>query len=348
MTPRPLKTVDPGPRPDTTALLPLEEYDLVIASFSGGKDSVAVVLEMLEAGVPKSRIQLWHQSIDGRPRCLGGEEVEFSMDWAVTEAYCRAFAEAFDLRLLFSWKRGGFARELLRDNSRTAPTDYQCQDGSIRSTGGDRGKESTRLLFPQLSADLSVRWCSAYLKIDVASRAINGDPDLRGKKILYLSGERRQESAARSRYAEMERHRTSSGRRRTDHWRPVLDYTEERVWDLLRKYRVNPHPCYWLGYGRCSCQDCIFMDRNQAATNRLISPGRFETLCRVEAMTGKTIKRGMDLRQLADSGRPHAEAADGALVALATGHEYTQPIVLKPGEPWRLPPGAFKESGGPT
>jgi 3'-phosphoadenosine 5'-phosphosulfate sulfotransferase (PAPS reductase)/FAD synthetase len=67
------------------------------------------------------------------------------------------------------------------------------------------------MLFPQVSADLSVRWCSAYLKIDVAALSISNDPWFKGsRKVLYLSGERRQESSARSRYAEMEQHRTAT------------------------------------------------------------------------------------------------------------------------------------------
>jgi hypothetical protein len=32
-----LKQADEGPRPNTTTLLPLEEYDLIIVSFSGGE-----------------------------------------------------------------------------------------------------------------------------------------------------------------------------------------------------------------------------------------------------------------------------------------------------------------------
>lgn len=36
-------------------LLPLEEYDLVIVLFSGGKDSTAAYFKLLELGVPKTR-----------------------------------------------------------------------------------------------------------------------------------------------------------------------------------------------------------------------------------------------------------------------------------------------------
>lgn len=38
-------------------LLPLEEYDLIVVLISGGKDSVACYLKLLELGVPKERIE---------------------------------------------------------------------------------------------------------------------------------------------------------------------------------------------------------------------------------------------------------------------------------------------------
>lgn len=34
-------------------LLPLEEYEKIIVLFSGGKDSLACVLDLLERGVPR-------------------------------------------------------------------------------------------------------------------------------------------------------------------------------------------------------------------------------------------------------------------------------------------------------
>lgn len=37
-------------------LFPLEEYDLIVVLISGGKDSVACYLKLLELGVPKERI----------------------------------------------------------------------------------------------------------------------------------------------------------------------------------------------------------------------------------------------------------------------------------------------------
>ena len=42
----------------------LYSYDKYIISFSGGKDSTALLLFLLDNGVPKERIELWL-------RCIG-------------------------------------------------------------------------------------------------------------------------------------------------------------------------------------------------------------------------------------------------------------------------------------
>lgn len=61
-------------------LLPLEEYDLIVVLISGGKDSVACYLKLLELGVPKERIEFWHHDIDGG-------HPSRRMDWKCTQNY---------------------------------------------------------------------------------------------------------------------------------------------------------------------------------------------------------------------------------------------------------------------
>jgi len=70
----------------------LGQYARIVVAFSGGKDSVAAFLALLEAGVDRERIELWHHDVDG-----GGDPF---MDWPSTSGYVRAFAAAFGVRLL--------------------------------------------------------------------------------------------------------------------------------------------------------------------------------------------------------------------------------------------------------
>jgi len=342
-------------------------YDIYIVAFSGGKDSIACVLHLLDIGVPKYKIELWHHNIDG--------EGETFMDWEVTPAYCKAFADAFGLKIYYSWKLGGFKREMLRDNQLTAPTAFQCPDGSITIVGGKRGKKSSRLKFPQVTADLSQRWCSAYLKIDVCSCAVSNQKRFNGLKTVIISGERGEESAARSKYADLEKDKSDNrfigtrtiivkrkikgvtreiqtkvtvgkANRFVDRWRPVKDWTEQEIWSIIEKYKVRVHPCYYMGFGRCSCKFCIFGNANQFASSYSISPLLAEEVMSYEDSFGVTIKRKMSLRELISLGNPYPSITK-KLAQLATSHVYDLQILFNSEESWILPAGAFGENCGP-
>lgn len=320
----------------------LSEYDRIVVAFSGGKDSLACVLHLLELGVPAKKIELHHHDVDG-----GGSAF---MDWRCTPAYCRAVAKHLDLRLFFSYKVGGFEREMLRDGDRTAPIRWQTMFGQWRQTGGNGGKLGTRRKFPQVSADLSVRWCSAYLKIDVLAAIIRNEPRFERGRTLVVTGERAEESAARSKYSAFEPDRTDNRggprvSRYVDHWRPVLHWDAALVWATIERHGLVPHPAYMLGWGRLSCVCCIFGSANQWATILAIFPDRFEAIAEREEEFGATIKRGVTVRQLAARGTPYPAAlAQPELAALAAREAWTLPIVM---DPWVLPDGAFGENVGP-
>lgn len=128
----------------------LDSYDHIIVYFSGGKDSLACLLHLLELGVPKDKIELWHHDVDGR------EGSRMKKDWPITRDYCRAAAEALGIDLYFSWRMGGFEREMLRENARTAPTRFETPSGAIGQAGGTRGKLNTRRKgeLPSMQGDL--------------------------------------------------------------------------------------------------------------------------------------------------------------------------------------------------
>lgn len=329
--------------PDTLTREELRSYDVVVVAFSGGKDSVACVLHLLDLGVPRERIELWHHDVDGRE----GSDL---MDWPVTRDYCRRFAEAMGLRVYFSWKDGGFEGEMLREDARTRPVRWENPDGTLGSAGGKAGKLATRRKFPQVSPDLSVRWCSAYLKIDVCTAALNNQERFRGRRVLVVTGERAQESAGRARYKVLEPHKSDlrDGKRyqrHVDAWRPVHKWTEQEVWAIMEAHRVNPHPCYRVGFSRCSCMPCIFGNADQWATVKAMDPERFDRLAAYEADFGVTLKRKVSLPVLASQGRSYPMGREDAEAAMR--RTFDEPVVLEPGR-WRLPSGAFGESCGPV
>ena len=271
------------------------------------------------------------------------------MDWPVTHDYCRAFAEAFGMPIRYSWRVGGFEREMLRENTPTAAVKFEDETGNVIECGGKSNRLGTRMKFPQVSANLSVRWCSAYLKIDVCALAVTNQPRFRDRKTLIITGERAQESSARANYKTFEPDRADNrdGKRvvrHVDHWRPVHGWDETQIWDIIEKYRVNPHPAYHLGWGRLSCMACIFGSPDQWASVRRCDRDKFNMIARYEEQFDCTIHRTRSVSEQADRGAPYA-AINRRMLKKAVSDRYSDRILLKK---WELPAGAFGESTGPT
>lgn len=345
-------------------LLPLEEYDMIAVLLSGGKDSIACYYKLIELGVPKEKIELWHHDIDGG-------HPSRRMDWRCTQNYVKAFAEAEQVPLRLSWRVNGFFGELYRIGA-SEPVEWmdpdtgeicqcklsrkyiQCQE--LKKSATEEMEEKLkeygyRMKFPAKTGDLSRRWCSAYLKIMVADSVMsNLDKTSRNVKILVVSGERRGESAGRSKYNEMEIHRTNAttkNHRLVHQWRPVIDYSEKDVWEVLKRHKVNPHPCYRAGWNRCSCAMCIFSTPSLFAGIREIMPEEYELLKKDEEILGFTLDNKKDLDSFvgdAESCVYHGDAK--ALHSLVSGKFETADIFGNGS--WRYPVGAFHGAeGGP-
>jgi 3'-phosphoadenosine 5'-phosphosulfate sulfotransferase (PAPS reductase)/FAD synthetase len=322
----------------------LSVYEEFIVFFSGGKDSVACVLHLLDCGVEPQQIEIHHHLVDG-------DEGSTLMDWPVTESYCRAFAESFGVRYARSWRVGGFEREMLRENTSTAPVSVPMEDGVQSVSGGERSPPNTRRRFPQVTADLQQRWCSSSLKIEVGARYLNRNPRFAdGKRRLVVTGERAEESKARATYATFELHRCHRAghriTRRLDHWRPVHKWSEAQVWDILKRYGVRAHPVYDLGIGRASCAFCIFGGPQQWATLKEIDSERFDRIAGYERSFQITIHRSMSVNELAAKAVPLVVRSSPQALAVLRA-QYQGDIRIAPAL-WQLPRGAFQHSPGPS
>ena len=308
---------------------------------SGGKDSIACLLHLFDQKADLTKIELWHHDIDGTDSNL--------MDWAFMKNYNRKLAETFDLPLYFSWLDGGFEGEMLKNNAFSRPHHIETPDGLlILERDKSRGKPGTRLKFPQVAASLQTRWCSSALKIDVGRRALNNQSRFDNKNILFITGERRQESSNRSRYNQLENHacdrRNGRKKRLVDAWRPVLEWSEEQVWDTLERHKIIAPVPYRLGWSRSSCMKCIFNNATIWATLDHHFPGSLDKIAAYEQQFGVTINRSKKpILELARSVRP-LEINDKEALIQATQHDYTLPVIQTNGS-WQLPAGAFGKEG---
>ena len=151
---RPAAATGNALRPDTTTILPLADYDLIVVCFSGGKDSLAALLHVLDladaAGVPRSKIEAWHHLVDGESR-------DGLFDWPITDSYCAPVCKALGVVYRRSWRVGGLEGELLKENARSAGVALENPvDGGLTVVGGTRGTVSTRRRWPAIPHDLRV------------------------------------------------------------------------------------------------------------------------------------------------------------------------------------------------
>ncbi len=383
-------------------LLPLEEYNKIIYLFSGGKDSLAGVLDLLERGVPKEKIELWHHDIDGK-------HPSRRMDWPCTQNYVKAIAEYLGLKLRVSWRVNGFWGEVYRIGA-SWPIEYDSDEGvkeckisdkQIRSmelrekvlneVEQDELKEmGNRMKFPAKTANLRTRWCSSILKIVVADTVIRNLDELKqdgerlrfpakggchqGRwcsgnlkaqvesklysnieelktdvKILVLSGERREESPGRSKYNEMEIHRTnavSKAHRLVHQWRNVIDWTEVEIWEIIKRWKIAPHPCYSIGWNRCSCMMCIFGLPKHWAGIRELFPKEYQNVREDEIRLGFTLDNKKTLDEYTGKVQSCVSYKDKKAIHQVLTGEFTIDDVHE--ENWKYPAGAFHGSeGGP-
>ncbi len=154
-------------------------------------------------------------------------------------------------------------------------------------------QDGQRLKLPAKSGCHQGHWCSGSLKAQVESK-LHAEIDALSQnvKILVVSGKRRQESAERSKYNEMEIHRTNAtakAHRLVHQWRSVIDWDEARVWDIIRRWHITPYPCYAARWNRCSCMMCIFSLPAHWAGIRELFPERFDEVEEDERILGFTL-----------------------------------------------------------
>lgn len=320
---------------------PIKHLSKWIITFSGGKDSIAMYLHVrFNLGIDNLLIELHHHEVDGMDSNF--------FDWPCTPSYCIAFAKYFEVPLFFSYRKGGIKREILRNNETLQSVFYQQEPNGPYFEVKSQNKErfySTRNMFPAVSGDLRTRWCSSTVKIDVLSRLIANNPAYKTGNFIICTGERRTESAIRSKYAEVETYRGASQKRNAILWRCVIDFTDNEVWDLLKKHNIQPHPAYMIGWSRCSCMTCIFNSANTWATLREINPIAISRIKLLENNINHTMYHKMSIYDKTNAGKSFTkDTPEYKYWVNQALTEFTAPITT---DNWTLPLGANnKERSG--
>lgn len=136
----------------------------------------------------------------------------------------------------------------------------------------------------------SCRWCTSEQKKHPMDKVINKFSG----KLLKVTGERWEESAARSELPEFcVVPRVTSKTRHVFGWRPMLAFKEADIWAMVRETGVTRHVCYDMGCTRLGCAGCIFSSDRDLRIEMRENPHIFEAIDRLETETGYTMSMRM-------------------------------------------------------
>lgn len=256
----------------------LHGYDVILVNSSAGKDSQAMLTHLValadEQGVDRSRLVVVHADL-GR------------VEWEGTRELAAEQAAHYGLRF-----------EVVR-----------------RDKGDLLDQIEQRGMFPSSAA----RYCTSDQKTSQVAKLMTRLSDehratgaTRPLRILNCLGIRAQESPARAKKVPFGPDAATNGRRTVDRWLPIFDWTETRVWDVIRASGVRYHEAYDKGMPRLSCVFCVLAGERELRIAARLNPGLAAEYVAVEQRIGHTFKAGRSIAAIVaaaqDEGDQPAEA----------------------------------------
>lgn len=205
----------------------LRRHAPVAVGVSGGKDSQAAAIATFE-----HLDRIGHAG----PRLLIHADLGV-VEWKDSLPVCERLASMLNTELVVvRRKQGGL---------------LERWEGRWRSNVARYEDLSTVTLVPCWSTP-SMRFCTSELKATkIHAELLRG---FRGMPIISVVGVRRQESRRRARAPVADQ----NPRNGIWTWRPILEWSEDEVFDSIDARGVEPHPAYrQFGMTRVSCRFCI-------------------------------------------------------------------------------------------
>ncbi|MBR4663346.1 MAG: phosphoadenosine phosphosulfate reductase family protein [Lentisphaeria bacterium] len=153
-----------------------------------------------------------------------------------------------------------------------------------------------RGMFPSMKC----RFCTR-LKTGAIDKFIrNIYPANKESKILSVTGERREESPHRQKLADFEPHPVlTAGKRQVFQYRPILEWSLEKVWQTIHESGIQPHPAYEeYGNERLSCALCVFGCEKDLRNGAKVRPDLAKRYLAIEQRTGFTFRYGQSLHDI--------------------------------------------------
>lgn len=262
----------------------LAEWDVILVSLSGGKDSQAMLDHVCslstEQGVA-DRIRTVHA-------CLG------NMEWPGTAELVQRQTNHYGVPLSIVTRIGGISPR----GSKTYAKGERW--GDLLDYAEHRGS------WP----DAQNRWCTSEFKrgpiqkemTRIAREWREATGESRACRILDCMGFRADESPARAKREEYSRRsKVCSGRKEVWTWLPIHKWSEEDVWRAIRRSGAAHHPAYDLGMPRLSCVFCIFAPKAALILAGKHNPILLERYVATERGIDHTFRHNFPISSVQDS-----------------------------------------------
>jgi len=179
--------------------------------------------------------------------------------------------------------------------------EMMCEDWGVNFIAITPLVDPTEYLKDHGPPNLFSRWCTRLIKEDPMNKKVR--PLFEGKRIIYVDGTRREESTQRSNIDLFETGRAARGYKK-DVLHAIYDWTEKRVWSVMRAFELPIHPIYrWSN--RLSCFCCPLQSRGSWLSLRRFHPELFERTLELERIAGKPwMLKHKWLRDLESEERP--------------------------------------------
>jgi len=231
----------------------LRQFDKVFISISGGKDSHAMTFLVKEIAEKQGALDR-----------LIGVYADTGMEWHNAEAQVRAICTAANIPLQVVYPLMPMLEKFR----------HRLELAKVGKVNG--------MFFPSVQC----RYCTGQQKVapqDKFSTKFVG-------KLLKVTGERWQESTARSGYSEFVKiPRITNSKRTVYGWRPMLAYKTDDIFRMVEDSGVPRHCAYDMGCGRLGCAGCIFSGDHELKIEMRENPAIFDALDRLEMESGKTM-----------------------------------------------------------
>ncbi|ATN36809.1 phosphoadenosine phosphosulfate reductase (plasmid) [Rhizobium sp. ACO-34A] len=262
-----------------------------LINVSGGKDSTAVYLLALEAGIPFRAVfadtghehEITYEFISRLSERTGGPEIEIvCADFSKRIARHREY-------ILREWPKQGVPDAIVAEAATlNQPTGIPFLDLCIC-----KGRFPSRM----------AQFCTDELKSQPITLEVVF-PMLRHGPVLQWLGIRAAESRNRAKLPVWNRHDSGSML-----WRPIFQWSVDDVWSMHRRHGLAPNPLYSLGMGRVGCMPCINCAKSELRQIATRFPEHIKRVARWEAIVSAANKRRVStffaaLKDPMDADRP--------------------------------------------